>query len=135
RLLRAKDLAGAAVRGRRVRLGRLVSIVGAPLSLAAARGRRRPGRWIGAAAGIALATAFGAALAGEATVAGDGAARRALAGLSARERAVRVIRSNAASPAVDRAARRVLGRLGLGAQTRTVLLNPVRLDDTVVRVA
>src|SRR5205823_5292379 len=111
------------------------SILGAPLALAAARGRRRPGRWIGAAAGIALATAFAAALAGEATVAGDGAARRALADLSASERAVRVIRPNAASPVVDRAARRVLDRLGLGAQTRTVLLNPVRLGDTVVRVA
>jgi hypothetical protein len=87
------------------------------------------------AAGIALATAFGAALAGEATVAGDAAARQELAGLSANERTVRVTRPGPASTTVDLTARRLLDRLGLGTQTRAVLLNPVRLDDTVVRPA
>ncbi len=46
-----------------------------PLSLVAARARRRPGRWLWPVLGLTLAVAFACAVAGEATIAGDRAAR------------------------------------------------------------
>ena len=48
--------------------------LGAPLTLAAARARRRPGRWLLCFVGIAVATAFAGAVLGEGTVVSDRAA-------------------------------------------------------------
>ncbi len=63
----------------------------APLELVAARARRRPGRWAAPALGLALAVAFAAAVATEATIAGDRAARATLAHVSPLTAAVSVV--------------------------------------------
>ncbi|HUE26489.1 MAG TPA: hypothetical protein VMP89_06915, partial [Solirubrobacteraceae bacterium] len=107
----------------------------APLSLVGARARRRPGRWLPMALGIALAAAFLAGVAAEGTVAADQGARAVLAGLSPLQRTVRVTWQGPVTPAVAPAARRLLSGLGLGAQTQVVLLGPVRLGGVIVRPA
>ena len=53
----------------------------APLSLAAARARRRPGRWLLPALGVALAAAFAGAVVAEGTIAADQSARSVLSRL------------------------------------------------------
>ena len=110
-------------------------VLAAPLSLVVARGRRRPGRWLLPALGIALAASFLAGVAAEGAVAGDQGARAALAGLSPLDRTVRVTWQGVLTPSVEPTARRLLRGLGLGAPTEVVLLNPVRLRGVVVRPA
>jgi hypothetical protein len=107
----------------------------APLALVAARARRRPGRWLLPALGVALAAAFAGAVAVQATVAGDQSARAVLAGLSPLARTVRVTWQGVVTGPVRRQAEDLLRGLGLGARTEVVLLNPVRLDGTLVRPA
>ena len=107
----------------------------APLLLAAARGRRRPGRWLLPALGIALAVAFAAGVAAESQVAGDQSARSVLGSTSPLDSEVRVTWQGAISPGVPDQARALLRGLGLGSQTEVVLMNPVRLDGVVVRPA
>ena len=82
-----------------------------------------------------MAVAFACGVAGEATIAGDQAARHTLARLGPLQRAVTLTQQGPASPAVDHRARSLLAGLGLPAPTRTVLLNPVRLSGRVVRLA
>jgi hypothetical protein len=108
---------------------------GATMTLVLARARRRPGRWLLTALGVALATAFAGAIAAESTIAGDQAARSSLSGLSAVGSAVRVTWQGVVTPAVERQAHLLLESLGLGAQAEVVLLNPVRLSGIVVRPA
>jgi hypothetical protein len=82
--------------------------------------------------------AFACGVAGEATIAGDRAARQTLARLDPLQRAVTVTDqapTRPASSAVDQRARSLLAGLGLPAPTRAVLLNPVRLSGRVVRLA
>ncbi len=105
----------------------------APLMLIAARARRRPGRWLLTAAGVALATAFAVAVVAQGTIAGDQAARAALSGLSPLDRAVQVTYYGTASPSVERTGRRVITGLGLATPTSAVLINPVRLSTIIVR--
>src|SRR5712691_5744917 len=107
----------------------------APLMLAAARGRRRPARWLLPALGIALAVAFAAGVAAESQIAGDESARSVLDQTSPLDSEVRVTWQGAVSPAVADQARALLRSLGLGAQTEVVLMNPVRLEGVVVRPA
>ena len=107
----------------------------APLMLAAARGRRRPARWLWPALGIALATAFAAGVAAQSQIAGDESARSVLAGTSPLDSEVRVTWQGAVSSGVADQARALLRGLGLGSQTEVVLMNPVRLDGVVVRPA
>src|ERR1700730_18516473 len=107
----------------------------APLMLAAARGRRRPSRWLLPALGIALAAAFAAGVAAEAQIAGDQSARSVLAATSPLDSEVRVTWEGPVSPGVADQARALLSGLGLGAPTEVVLMNPVRLDGVVVRPA
>jgi hypothetical protein len=109
--------------------------VRAMLSLALARARRRPGRWLLTVVGIALAVGFAGAVASESTIAGDQAARTSLRGGSELDRTVRVTSPGIVTPAVERQARALLRSLDLGAQTEVVLLNPVRLSGLVVRPA
>jgi hypothetical protein len=109
--------------------------VRAVLGLVAARARRQPGRWLLPVLGIALATAFAATVAAEGTIAGEQASRAVLGGLTPLQRAVRITWQGSVTPAVERRARTTLARLGLGAVTESVLLNPVRLGGTVVRLA
>ena len=107
----------------------------APLMLAAARGRRRPSRWLLPALGIALAAAFAAGVAAQAQIAGDQSARSVLAATSPLDSTVRVTWQGPVGPGVADQARALLSGLGLGAPTEVVLMNPVRLDGVVVRPA
>ena len=107
----------------------------APLMLAAARGRRRPSRWLLPALGIALAAAFAAGVAAQAQIAGDQSARSVLAATSPLDSTVRVTWQGPVGPGVADQARALLSGLGLGSPTEVVLMNPVRLDGVVVRPA
>jgi hypothetical protein len=117
-----------------------VSTVGPAMTLALARARRRPWRALAPALGIALAAAFIGAVWAEGTIAGEQAARSALASLAPAQRAVTITWQGAATPTVDRQARSALTGLGLGLGgrgpiTTATLLNPVRLNGHVVRPA
>ena len=103
--------------------------------LAAARGRRRPARWLLPALGIALAAAFAAGVAAESAIAADQSARSVLEATSPLDSEVRVTWQGAIGPGVADQARALLSGLGLGSQTEVVLMNPVRLDGVVVRPA
>jgi hypothetical protein len=103
--------------------------------LAAARGRRRPARWLLPALGIALAAAFVAGVAAQAQVAGDQSARSVLAGVSPLDSQVRVTWQGPVSPGVTDQAQALLRGLGLGSPTEVLLMNPVRLGGVVVRPA
>ncbi len=103
--------------------------------LAAARGRRRPARWLLPALGIALAAAFVAGVAAQAQVAGDQSARSVLAGVSPLDSQVRVTWQGPVSPGVSDQAQTLLHGLGLGSPTEVLLMNPVRLGGVVVRPA
>ena len=107
----------------------------APLTLAAARGRRRPARWLLPALGIALAAAFAAGVAAESQVAGDEGARSVLDRTSRLDSAVRVTWQGVVTPGVADQARALLRGLGLRSRTEVVLMNPVRLRGVVVRPA
>src|SRR5215831_2377315 len=107
----------------------------APLTLAAARGRRHPARWLLPALGIALAAAFAAGTAAESQVAADQGARSVLERTSQPDRTVRIAWQGAVRPSVADQARALLHGLGLGAPTEVVLMNPVRLSGVVVRPA
>ena len=107
----------------------------APLMLAAARGRRRPARWLLPALGIALAAAFAIGVAAQSQVAGDQAARSVLDKASALDTEVRVTWPGPVSPGVADQARALIRGLGLGSPTEVVLMNPVRLGGVVVRPA
>jgi len=103
--------------------------------LAAARGRRRPVRWLLPALGIALATAFAIGVAAQSQVTGDQAARSVLGKASAVDTEVRVTWPGPVSPGVADQARALIRGLGLGSPTEVVLMNPVRLSGVVVRPA
>ncbi len=107
----------------------------APLMLAAARGRRRPARWLLPALGIALAAAFAAGVAAQSQIAGDQSARSVLGGASPLDSQVRVTWQGPVSPGVADQARALLRGLGLGSPTEVLLMNPVRLGGVVVRPA
>ena len=109
--------------------------VGPALALAVARARRRPGRGLAPALGIALAVAFLGAVWAEGTIAGEQAARARLASLTLAQRAVTVTWQGAATHTVDHQAQAALGGLGLGPITTATLLSPVRLNGHLVRPA
>jgi hypothetical protein len=107
----------------------------APLILAAARGRRRPARWLLPALGIALAAAFAVGVAAQSQVAGDLSARSVLDTASPLDTEVDITWQGPVSPGVADQARALLRGLGLGSPTEVVLMNPVRLGGVVVRPA
>ena len=107
----------------------------APLMLAAARGRRRPARWLLPALGMALAVAFAAGVAAESQIAGDQSARSVLEATPPLDSAVRVTWQGPVSPGVADQAQALLRGLGLGSPTEVVLMNPVRLGGVIVRPA
>ncbi len=106
-----------------------------PLIVVVARARRRPGRWLLAALGIACAAAFAGSIATAAIVTADHSARRALAGASPLARSVRVTWSGVVTPTIERQARGLLTAPGLGPTSEVVLMQPVRLGGVVVRPA
>src|SRR5262249_42951652 len=105
----------------------------APLMLAAARGRRRPVRWLLPALGIALAAAFAVGVATQSQIAGDQAVRSVLDKASPLDTEVRVTWQGPVSPSVVDQARALIRGLGLSPPTEVVLMNPVRLGGVVVR--
>ena len=107
----------------------------APLVLVIARGRRRPGRWLLPAVGIALAAAFAVGVAAEAQIAGDQSARSVLGAASPLDTQVRVVWQGPVTPGVAARARALLRGLGPGTPTETLLLNGVRVGGIVVRPA
>lgn len=106
--------------------------LGAIATLVLARARRRPGRWLLMVVGVAIATAFAGVVAAESTIAGDQAARSALAGLSPLSRTVRITWQGVVTPSVERRARSLMRSLGIGGTTEVAVLNPVRLSGIVV---
>ena len=72
----------------------------ASLMLIIARARRRPGRWLLAVVGVALAAGFAGAVAAEGTIAGDQAARVALRSLHELDRTFSVTYQGELTPAV-----------------------------------
>src|SRR3954465_8612214 len=96
---------GCAVRGR-------LRGVGAMARLAMLRVAAAPGRWLPAAAAVALAVALPAALAAAAIVGGDHAARRELAAVPSSQRTATLTWNGGAKPDVDRAARAELRGMG-----------------------
>jgi len=107
----------------------------APLRLVVARARRRPGRWLPPALGIALVTAFAVVVAAAGVVAGDESARGVLSGVAPLDRSVRLSWQGALEPGVGERARALFAGLRLGAPTEVALLGPVRLSGVVVRPA
>ena len=103
--------------------------------LAAARGRRRPARWLLPALGMAVAVAFAAGVAAESQIAGDQSARSVLEATPPLDSAVRVTWQGPVSPGVADQAQALLRGLGLGSPTEVVLMNPVRLGGVIVRPA
>ena len=103
--------------------------------LAAARGRRRPARWLLPALGMALAAAFAAGVAAQSQIAGDQSARVVLGEASPLDSQVRVTWQGPVSPSVTDQAHALLHGLGLGSPTEVLLMNPVRLDGVIVRPA
>jgi hypothetical protein len=108
-----------------------LSRIAAPAALALARLRRRPGRWLVPAAGLALATAFAGAVAGEAVVTGDRAARATLAAVSPPAAAIRITGHDPGAPARALLA----GAPGLGPATAVTLFESLRLGGRVVQLA
>ncbi|MGB9185443.1 MAG: hypothetical protein WCB67_15390, partial [Solirubrobacteraceae bacterium] len=107
----------------------------APLTFVLARGIRRPARWLAAGLGLALATGFACAVAGEASISGDQSAQAVLRDAPAPSRTVILTAQGPGTRAREQAAGALLGRLGISSASRVVLLNPVRLSGLVVRPA
>src|SRR3984893_5414054 len=107
----------------------------APLMLAAARGRRRPARWLLPALGMALAAAFAAGVAGQGPIPGDQSAPAGRGGAAPLDSGVRVTWQGPVTPSVREQAQALLHGLGLGSPTQVLLMNPVRLGGVVVRPA
>ena len=107
----------------------------AVFTLVLARARRRPGHWLAAGIGLAVATAFACGVAGEAAIAGDQAARGVLRDASPLDRAIRLTAQGPGSDARALRAQRLLSRLGAEPVSRVILLSPVRLGGAIVRPA
>lgn len=106
-----------------------------PLMLVLARARRRPGRWAIPSLAIALTVAFAGAVATEAVIVGDHAARAVLDRAPLAERTARLTWAGPVTPAVTRQANRALGQPGLGPTTEVLALNPARIGGIIVRPA
>ncbi len=107
---------------------------GAVVALAARRALARPAPRVPAIAGVALAVALLAGLAGAATIAGDRLAAERLARLTAAQRTLRVIWNGGVSPTTSLHARAALSRSGAGAPTQVLLLQPARAGSATVRL-
>ncbi|MGZ6636424.1 MAG: hypothetical protein ACXVII_26300 [Solirubrobacteraceae bacterium] len=103
--------------------------------LVLARARRHPERWAMPMLAMALAVAFAGAVAAEAVIVGDHAARAVLTRTSPPDRTVRLTWAGPLTPAVTRQARRVLAQPGLGLATQVLALNPARIGGVIVRPA
>lgn len=106
-----------------------------PLLLVLARARRHRRRWAMPILAMALAVACAGAVAAEAVIVGDHAARAALSQASAADRTVRITWAGPLTPAVNRQAQGILAQPGLGPATAVLALNPARIGGVIVRPA
>jgi hypothetical protein len=116
---------------------RVATALLAPISVAAARIRRRPQRGLLAALGIAAATAVLAATIVGGRVSSELSVQRALAGVPIDQRAMRVLWSGAPAGgyrAVDPPATRALAQLAPGPAVRTVLYRETRFENSRIAV-
>jgi hypothetical protein len=102
-----------------------------PLTVVMARARRSRS-WVLPVLALAVVFGLAGALASESVIVGDQAARATLRGLAPLDRAIRLIWEGPVTPYAARTANRVLSRLGVRQPTQVLLLNPVRLSETVV---
>src|SRR5947209_18110005 len=102
------------------------SALWAPVALVVARARHRPQQWLWPVLGIVVAVGFAGAIATEAVISADRAARSTLRGLGDLDRAVRITWQGPVRGAASVRARGVLRGLDLGPQTEVTLLDPVR---------
>jgi hypothetical protein len=105
------------------------------LILVAARARRRPGRWLLPALGLALTVAFLATVLSLGPIAGTQAARSVLSGLSSQDLAVQVTWEGPVTPVARATALHTFQALHLAPPTYVLLMSPVRLDGVIVRPA
>jgi len=118
-------------------MARVATALLAPISVAAARIRRRPQRGLLAALGIAAATAMLAATIVGGRVSSELSVQRALAGVPVDQRAMRVLWSGAPAGgyrAVDPPATRALAQLAPGPAVRTVLYRETRFENSRIAV-
>ena len=106
-----------------------------PLVLVLARARRHPRRWAMPILTMSLAVALAGAVAAEAVIVGDHAARAVLSHASPADRTVRLTWTGPVTPTVTRRAQAVLSRPGLGPTTAVLALNPARIGGVIVRPA
>lgn len=112
----------------------LVSVIrglAGPLTVVAARARRSR-TWILPCLTLALVVGFAGAAVSESVIVGDQAARATLKRLTPIDRAVRLVWEGPLTPYGQRTANTVFIRFGIARPARVLLLNPVRLSDTVV---
>jgi hypothetical protein len=102
-----------------------------PLMVVAARARRSRS-WIVPTIVLAVVVGFAGAAVSESVIVGDQAARRMLKALNPIDRAIRLVWEGPLTPYGAHVANSVFSRLGVKAPTRLLLLNPVRLSDTIV---
>ncbi|HSS55693.1 MAG TPA: hypothetical protein VLK79_13680 [Gaiellales bacterium] len=118
-------------------MARVATALLAPISVAAARIRRRPQRGLLAALGIAAATAMLAATIVGGRVSSELSVQRALAAVPVDQRAMRVLWSGAPAGgyrAVDPPATRALAQLAPGPAVRTVLYRETRFENSRIAV-
>src|SRR3954464_8994262 len=118
-------------------MARVATALLAPISVAAARIRRRPQRGLLAALGIAAATAMLAATIAGGRVSSELSVQRALAGVPIDQRAMRVLGSGAPAGgyrAVDPPATRALAQLAPGPAVHTVLYRETRFENSRIAV-
>ena len=118
-------------------MARVATALLAPISVAAARIRRRPQRGLLAALGIAAATAMLAATIVGGRVSSELSVQRALAAVPIDQRAMRVLWSGAPAGgyrAVDPPATRALAQLAPGPAVRTVLYRETRFENSRIAV-
>src|SRR3954452_2879705 len=118
-------------------IARVATALLAPISVAAARIRRRPQRGLLAAPGIAAATAMLAATIVGGRVSSELSVQRALAGVPIDQRAMRVLWSGAPAggyKAVDPPATRALAQLAPGPAVHTVLYRETRFENSRIAV-
>ena len=106
-----------------------------PLVLILARARRRPRRWAMPILVMSLAVALAGAVAAEAVIVGDHAARAVLSHATPADRTVRLTWTGPLTPTVTRQAQAVLSRPGLGPTTAVLALNPARIGGVIIRPA
>lgn len=102
-----------------------------PLMVVAARARRSRS-WVVPTLALALVFGIAGALTSESVIAADQGSRAVLRRLAPVDRTIRLVWEGLLNRYAIRTADTVFSRLGTGPPTEALLLNPVRLSDTIV---